>query len=557
MIDSGAYGHVCPPGFAPQFPVDTESETIEAIAANKQGLKHYGQKHVDCYVEDDNGKYHAVTISFQVHDIKRVMLSTSRLKKMGFSTLFDAETEQGDKLVRGGLKFPLHEHGDHDWIRLHVRNRRFPGSARDLPTLDALEDDKEQQDLQDELFGDHAPEAAPGSGFPAGEEGQEAQGVGQSEEAVGFDIDVFREQFGQEGRSAKGVRIPDAPTSSQIEIHNLTHWPYRAWCGWCVKSRAVASPHFPVPASRKEERVQMMQIDWFFMRTVFEQNVLPCISGIECKSGGVLASVVPHKGASPYAESLILVTLEKFGLTGELILQVDAEHSSRDLVRRIAAKRKAKTIIRTTPKGSKQSLGYAEGVHRSIEGLSRTIKAQVESNCDVIILMENELTPWIIRHAATIITNFSVRSDGRTPHEHLFKTKYMSHMCMFGEAVWLRSDDPLVLGAKFTDNWTESIWLGRSHVDDRHIGATEAGVIMSRSCRRFPEGDRWNRDLLIVCKGVPWNKEGGEEQTFVEDRTPGLTWQPHLYRKAAKDIKAFWEKPVSYTHLTLPTKRIV
>ena len=43
MIDSGCFGHVCPPWFAPQFPM-VSSTNVEAVAANNVALQHYGQK---------------------------------------------------------------------------------------------------------------------------------------------------------------------------------------------------------------------------------------------------------------------------------------------------------------------------------------------------------------------------------------------------------------------------------------------------------------------------------------------------------------------------------
>ena len=36
MIDSGCFGHVCPPWFAPQFPM-VSSTNVDAVAANKRG----------------------------------------------------------------------------------------------------------------------------------------------------------------------------------------------------------------------------------------------------------------------------------------------------------------------------------------------------------------------------------------------------------------------------------------------------------------------------------------------------------------------------------------
>ena len=120
-------------------------------------------------------------------------------------------------------------------------------------------------------------------------------------------------------------------------------------------------------------------MDYYFMRTLFEGKVIACLSAIECLAGAVLSSVVPEKGGTKFAEELVTSGLVRFGLNEELVIQTDAEPSIRDLARRIAARRKANTVLRVTAVGSKQSLGYAESVHKSLEGLARTYKCQVES----------------------------------------------------------------------------------------------------------------------------------------------------------------------------------
>ena len=43
MIDSGCFGHVCPPWLAPQFPM-VSSTNVDAVAANNIALQPYGQK---------------------------------------------------------------------------------------------------------------------------------------------------------------------------------------------------------------------------------------------------------------------------------------------------------------------------------------------------------------------------------------------------------------------------------------------------------------------------------------------------------------------------------
>ena len=55
MIDSGCFGHVCPPWFAPQFPM-VSSTNFEAVAANNVALQHYGQKVVYGHVMTNSGR---------------------------------------------------------------------------------------------------------------------------------------------------------------------------------------------------------------------------------------------------------------------------------------------------------------------------------------------------------------------------------------------------------------------------------------------------------------------------------------------------------------------
>ena len=55
MIDSGCFGHVCPPWFAPQFPM-VSSTNVDAVAANNVALQHYGQNVVYGHVMTNSGR---------------------------------------------------------------------------------------------------------------------------------------------------------------------------------------------------------------------------------------------------------------------------------------------------------------------------------------------------------------------------------------------------------------------------------------------------------------------------------------------------------------------
>ena len=40
----------------------------------------------------------------------------------------------------------------------------------------------------------------------------------------------------------KGLPTPVLPTKEEIELHELTHLPYRSWCDVCVRSRGKQDP---------------------------------------------------------------------------------------------------------------------------------------------------------------------------------------------------------------------------------------------------------------------------------------------------------------------------
>ena len=78
MIDSGCFGHVCPPWFAPQFPV-VSSTNVDALAANNVALQHFGQAVVCGHVMTNSGRRTLIQITFDVMNVRKPLLSTSAL----------------------------------------------------------------------------------------------------------------------------------------------------------------------------------------------------------------------------------------------------------------------------------------------------------------------------------------------------------------------------------------------------------------------------------------------------------------------------------------------
>ena len=76
MIDSGCFGHVCLPWFAPQFPAVSASN-VDA-AANNVVVQHYGQNVV--YGHVTTADKFLIQVTFDV-SVRQPLLSTSALKR--------------------------------------------------------------------------------------------------------------------------------------------------------------------------------------------------------------------------------------------------------------------------------------------------------------------------------------------------------------------------------------------------------------------------------------------------------------------------------------------
>ena len=56
---------------------------------------------------------------------------------------------------------------------------------------------------------------------------------------------------------------PGQPTAEQLELHRLTHWPYRSWCKWCVMGRGRGAPH----TASSSCTIAIIGLDYFFITT--------------------------------------------------------------------------------------------------------------------------------------------------------------------------------------------------------------------------------------------------------------------------------------------------
>ena len=481
MIDSGCFGHVSPPWFAPQFPM-MSSTNVEAVAANNVALQHYGQKVVYGHVMTNSGRRILIQITF---DVRKPFLSTSALKHRGVTIIVNHDY---DRVVFRNETLNLVSHDCHYYLHITLTNGIPPCKALVMAGESAT------HDVDEEVYGND------------GAERHEAQEASAGDRRAIADAD----QAGQlnisgEAKTARILRTPEPPTDAMRMAHNATHVPFRDWCPSCVASRGRSSSHRRVVVNKTADTLPKFQTDYMFIRTVAQSKTQPCITFVETRSGVVISFMCARKGGYEDLTKEILRHFEAYGFLNPVITQCDKEMSIIDVCRKVARERNARTVLRFAPKTSHQSNGFVEAVHGHIQGLARCYQTQIETNTGIQLSTISPAIPFAIRYAGFVLTRFTVRPDGRTPFQYLLGTPYVSPLCMFGESVFALIPVHEVRAAKLTNRWVNGCWWGRDALSDEHLVETKHGLLKCRSVRRQPPGEQWSRRQTIEARGTKWN----------------------------------------------------
>ena len=304
MIDSGCFGHVCPPWFAPQFP-RVSSTNVEAVAANNVALQHNGQKVVYGHVMTNGGKRILIQITFDVMNVRKPPLSTSALKHRGVTIIFNHDY---DRIIFRNETANLVPHDCHSYLHITPANGIPPRRALVMAGENAT------NDVDEEVHGNDGAERHEDQEASAGDR----QAIADADQAGQLDISG-------EAKTARSLRTPEPPTDAVRMAHNATHVPFRDWCPICVASRGRSSPHRRVVVNKTADTLPKFQTDFMFIRTVAESKIQSCITFVETRSGVVISFMCVRKGGYEDLTKEILRHFEAYGFLNPVIIQCDKD----------------------------------------------------------------------------------------------------------------------------------------------------------------------------------------------------------------------------------------
>ena len=405
--------------------------------------------------------------------------------------------------------------GFHVFVRKDVRSERFRGPRRDDPCIRSqifrrvTLDDRTREVLRDEQFGGHeARDHQWQTLLPGGPRDTETRffyrdAEGQSEPL----LELPRRAMG-----AQSLPVPDSPSAEEVRVHELTHTPYQSWCEFCVAGRARGPNHRRVPAVEPD----LLEFDYTFWshagyeRVSADDAAVVSLTGVHRATGLAFASVVEKKGAWDFAvaaASAWALRLERH----VLILRGDGEPALQSLLAEVARslRHHGRAVeVQATPRASHQSIGAAEKMHDTLAGYVRTLAAAVQTKTGTAVVPKSRLFPWLLRHAATIVSRYHVRREGTTAHLAAFGREASDLLVPWGEVVLWKVETDLPR-SKALPRWARGVWVGTSENQNTSIVLTERGFESARCVSRLPEKDAWSASWLTKAAGLPWSRHAG------------------------------------------------
>ena len=299
------------------------------------------------------------------------------------------------------------------------------------------------------------------------------------------------EEEEEEARRPKVRKAPRGPTQKEREEHEATHLPYRAWCEHCVRGRGVRKPHIGNKEESGEDmevKVPRMVMNYHFMSTEDEKNGKnPVLHMKDESTGNRYMRAVGRKGLGEGNEMewLIKDVSEELkswghggGNGGNIILKTDGEPAIVALRNAIAGYHGGVVTPERPPPGESQAHGSEEESGKTLRGMVKVYKDQIEKRAGIKLEAKDVILLWIIRWAAMAYSRYKIGDDGKSAYERQKGRKCRLEVVPIGESVWykrLRETDEE--RKSLESAWGEGVWIGHARGSSEALIGTSEGVV--------------------------------------------------------------------------------
>ncbi len=377
----------------------------------------------------------------------------------------------------------------------------------------------EEEDQPEDIYASGYPPSSPASSVAGEIPGENAEDFGVADDgAVGSSSRLPQSKPEGEDWQCKPCdeRVPTMlpspmkPSKEDVERHYSTHLPYRCWCPVCIKAKGKEDAHVRDTSDEKDGLpiISMDYCELDDLETEKRSNKTLVIK--DEHSGALLQYRVLCKGAGDdWVVKRAVRDIEEFGRT-DIRLKTDGEPAIVALQSKIIEARKPRTVPINPPAYNPQSNGSCEKGVQDATAETRALKIGLEARIGVEIPDNAEILEWIYVHAAFLITRYSVGHDGMVPWERLTGSKWHRPATEIGEVVLAklasRRGGKMMTKQKkkLKARSVRGVLVGQVSRTGEHIVVVASGdAVRCRTIFRVPEGERWDKDLVLAIQATP------------------------------------------------------
>ena len=364
--------------------------------------------------------------------------------------------------------------------------------------------------------------------------------------------EVGDEDDGEWGaRRVERKHEPKGPSERERQEHSVTHLPFRSWCRHCVRGQGTEEPCKRTKGEGPE--IPEVHLDFMFMGEETGGRTLAVLVARERGSKATMSTVAPRKSSGEWLARRVNAWMKEIGCAhGNITVKSDNEPALVALVEALGRERavsgSGRMAMEHSPTLCSKSNGVIERAIRIVQGMVRTLRSAVEEKWGVSIGIDHAVWSWLIEYAGWLLSRCQVGKDGRTAYERIKGKRAKIQGLEFGEGVlWKRKRAGGPLG-KLACMWNDGVFLGMKGGTGEIIVGDERGVWVTRSVRRKPIEERWDRENLGRIVGVPWRKSEGDECADGEGMETDVRVMDSEYRER---LEAKGQEPVprrAYIH---------
>ena len=265
-----------------------------------------------------------------------------------------------------------------------------------------------------------------------------------------------------------------------------------------------------------------VSMDFFFMGDPGEDKTWKLLAARERGTKMTLAMAVPAKGADVQVARRVVAFFRELGCEqGDMVVHSDQEPAIQSLITAVGKARAAagggRMVVESSPVGHSASNGVAERSIREIEQQVRTMRSALEARWGVRLQGQHPMFTWMVEYAAVLVNRFLVGRDGKTAYERSRGKRARTSGMEFGERVlWKKKVADAGPGhrqalGKLDALWKEGVYLGLTANNGEVIVGDAEGMWRTRTTRRMPQEERWDRKAIGEIKWLPWLHKGEEE----------------------------------------------